>query len=527
MGMPAYHRNRVLSPAEARTTLPRGGEFNTIVDALPNALITLDQAGIITSVNKAFTDLINLDPDYIAKRISVYDLLPLDEVGAGSYFKNLIEHCQPFDFDSLIIRNKEGERIFLQCQGIPVFSAERQLLYYLLLFTDISGRKKLEEQYRQAQRLEAIGKLSGGLAHDFNNILTVIQGHCAKLTLNMDEDHPDYEHVRQIDISSKRAESLIQKLLAFSRQQLLQPKILDLNQMIQSMKSRMEQILGEKIQLILALENIHGNIKADPAQLEQVLINLILNARDAMPDGGKVIIETMNVILDGAYIKKRPMVRPGSYIMLAISDTGTGMNDKIKAHVFEPFFTTKEKGKGTGMGLATVYGTVKQSEGFVWLYSEAGKGTTIKIYLPQFDEQIEVVEKTPSSDQSLRGYETILVIDDEKEVRELVSEMLRFYGYTVLEAPNASNAFVIYEKYKDSIDLILTDIVMPQMSGIEFANKIRPVYPGNKFLFMSGYTDTVLAEQELLKDSVHFLQKPFNAVTLMKKIRTVLDKNSD
>jgi DNA-binding NtrC family response regulator len=170
---------------------------------------------------------------------------------------------------------------------------------------------------------------------------------------------------------------------------------------------------------------------------------------------------------------------------------------------------------------------VKQSEGFVWLYSEAGKGTTIKIYLPQFDEQIEVVEKTPSSDQSLRGYETILVIDDEKEVRELVSEMLRFYGYTVLEAPNASNAFVIYEKYKDSIDLILTDIVMPQMSGIEFANKIRPVYPGNKFLFMSGYTDTVLAEQELLKDSVHFLQKPFNAVTLMKKIRTVLDKNSD
>jgi len=279
--------------------------------------------------------------------------------------------------------------------------------------------------------------------------------------------------------------------------------------------------------LLLSLKNIHGNIKADPAQLEQVLINLLLNARDAMPEGGKVIIETMNVILDSAYIKKRPMVKPGSYILLVISDTGKGMNDKIKDHVFEPFFTTKEKGKGTGMGLATVYGTVKQSDGFVWLYSETGKGTTVKIYLPQFDEKVEVIGKTVSSDQTLRGYETILVIDDEKEVRELVSEMLRFYGYTVLEAPNASNAFTIYEKHKDTIDLILTDIVMPQMSGIEFANKIRPVYPRNKFLFMSGYTDTVLAEQELLRDPVHFLQKPFNAVTLMKKIRTVLDRNND
>jgi two-component system cell cycle sensor histidine kinase/response regulator CckA len=525
--MSGYNPNIIPAQQEFTSILPAGNEFAAIIDALPNALITLDQEGLITSANRAFLNLLNLGNDYLARKISVYDLLPLQEVGAETYFKNLVEHCQPFDFDSLIIHNKEGERLFLQCQGIPVYSGGQQLLYYLLLFTDISGRKKLEEQYRQAQRLEAIGKLAGGLAHDFNNILTVIQGHCAKLTLNMDESHSDYEHVRQIDISSKRAESLIQKLLAFSRQQLLQPKILNLNQLIQSMKNRLQQILGEKIQLTLSLKNIHGNIKADPAQLEQVLINLLLNARDAMPAGGKVIIETMNVILDSAYIKKRPMVKPGSYILLAISDTGKGMNDKIKDHVFEPFFTTKEKGKGTGMGLATVYGTVKQSEGFVWLYSETGKGTTIKIYLPQFDEKVEVIEKTTSSDQSLRGYETILVIDDEKEVRELVSEMLRFYGYTVLEAPNASNAFVIYEKHKDSIDLILTDIVMPQMSGIEFANKIRPVYPRNKFLFMSGYTDTVLAEQELLRDPVHFLQKPFNAVTLMKKIRTVLDRNND
>jgi two-component system cell cycle sensor histidine kinase/response regulator CckA len=340
----------------------------------------------------------------------------------------------------------------------------------------------------------------------------------------MDEEHPDYEQVRQIDISSKRAEVLIQKLLAFSRQQLLQPKILDLNQLIRNIKNRMEQILGDRVRLIMSLNELHGNIKADPGQLEQVLINLVLNARDALPEGGKVIIETTNVILDDAYIKRRPMVRPGSYILLSVSDTGIGMTDKIKAHVFEPFFTTKDKGKGTGMGLATVYGTIKQSDGFIWVYTEAAKGTTFKIYLPQFEGQAEPVEKTVISDQSLRGSETILVIDDEKEVRELVSEMLRFYGYSVLEAPNASNAFVIYEKHKDRIDLILTDIVMPQMSGIEFANKIRPVYPHNKFLFMSGYTDTVLAEQELLKDPLHFIQKPFNAVSLMKKIRTVLDR---
>jgi len=212
--------------------------------------------------------------------------------------------------------------------------------------------------------------------------------------------------------------------------------------------------------------------------------------------------------------------------MLVVSDTGIGMDEKIQAHAFEPFFTTKEKGKGTGMGLATVYGIVKQSDGFIWTYSEPGKGTTFKIYLPRIDDLPEPVERTVSTDQSLRGYETILVIDDEKEVRELVSEMLRYYGYTVLEAPNASNAFMIFEKYQDSIDLILTDIVMPQMSGIEFANQIRPQYRRNKFLFMSGYTETVLADQELLKDPVHFLQKPFNAVTLMKKIRTVLEKHN-
>jgi CheY-like chemotaxis protein len=263
----------------------------------------------------------------------------------------------------------------------------------------------------------------------------------------------------------------------------------------------------------------------DPAQLEQVLLNLVLNARDAMPEGGKTVIETMNMILDDTYMKKRPMVKPGSYILLAVSDTGIGMDEKTQAHVFEPFFTTKEKGKGTGMGLATVYGIIKQSDGFIWTYSEPGKGTTLKIYLPRIDEAPEPVEKPVSTDQSLRGYETILVVDDEKEVRELVSEMLRYYGYTVLEAPNASNALMVFEKNKDSLDLILTDIVMPQMSGIEFANQVRPYFKRNKILFMSGYTETVLTGQELLQDPVHFLQKPFNAATLLKKIRTILDQH--
>jgi two-component system, cell cycle sensor histidine kinase and response regulator CckA len=521
------HDHEIGTQREPKDSFMTDGGFTSILDALPSALLTLDRDGTITSANRAFIDLLGTDPVENSQTNSVYSLLPLNEIGAEKYFRNLIENSQPLEFDSLILRNKSGDRLFLQCRGIPVYGHNKNYLYYLLLFIDISEQKKLAEQYRQAQRLEAIGKLAGGLAHDFNNILTVIQGNCARLTLNMEETHPDYEYVRQIDISAKRAESLIQKLLAFSRQQLLQPKILDLNHLIQSMKTRLEQILGERIQLILTLKDIYGSIKADPAQLEQVFINLVYNSRDAMPQGGKVIIETMNVILDDTYIKKHPMVRPGSYIMLAISDTGVGMQDKIKAHVFEPFFSTKDKGKGTGMGLATVYGIIKQSDGFVWVYSEAGKGTTFKIYLPQVEEKIGPSEKTVSTDQSLRGYETILVIDDEKEVRELVSEMLRFYGYSVLEAPNASNAFTIYERHKNSIDLILTDIVMPQMSGIEFANKIRPLYPRNKFLFMSGFTDTVLAEQELLKDQVHFLQKPFNAVTLMKKIRTVLDKNND
>jgi two-component system cell cycle sensor histidine kinase/response regulator CckA len=493
---------------------------------LPIALLTLDPDGKIISANQAFKNLLGIRELSAVKNETIADLIPLKDMGAENIVRNLIENHHPFDFEAPLIRNSEGEKLYLQCRGLPAYNPAGELIYFLMLLMDITEHKKLEEQFRQAQRLEAIGKLAGGIAHDFNNILTVIQGNCTRLTLNMDEHGPNYENVRQIDASAKRAEALTRKLLAFSRQQLLQPKVINLNHLIQSMRNRLEQVLGEKIKLILSLNEIHGNIKVDPAQLEQVLLNLVFNARDAMPEGGKTIIETMNIILDDMYIKKRPMVKPGSYILLAVSDTGIGMNEKIQAHAFEPFFTTKEKGKGTGMGLATVYGIVKQSDGFIWTYSEPGKGTTFKIYLPRIDDLPEPVEKTMSTDQNLRGYETILVVDDEKEVRELVSEMLRYYGYTVLEAPNASNALMVFEKNRDSIDLILTDIVMPQMSGIEFANQVRPHYTRNKFLFMSGYTETVLTGQELLKDPVHFLQKPFNAATLLKKIRMVLDKNS-
>jgi nitrogen-specific signal transduction histidine kinase len=394
----------------------------------------------------------------------------------------------------------------------------------VVLFSDITNHKRLEEQFRQIQKLEAIGELAGGIAHDFNNILTVIQGASDFLLANIEKGHPAFENVKKINNAAERAESLTRQLLAFSRRQMLQPRVLDVNKFIREMESTFQKILGDNTEIEIVLQSEQGNIKADPSQIEQVITNLIINARDAMPGGGHLTLETKDVILDEKYIKKRPMVKPGSYVMFAISDTGIGMDKDHAAHIFEPFFTTKEKGKGTGMGLATVYGIVKQSEGYIWVYSEPDKGTTFKIYLPRIEEYTDLEEQPVISDQSLKGSETILVVDDEEEVRNLVSEMLRFQGYKVLEAPNASNALVIFEKYCTSVDLILTDVVMPQMSGPELMEKLHASYPDVKVLFMSGYTDNVVVKHGLLSEEGNFIQKPFSSALLIQKVRTILDQ---
>ncbi|HEX8890902.1 MAG TPA: response regulator [Pyrinomonadaceae bacterium] len=399
----------------------------------------------------------------------------------------------------------------------------------LVLAFDISRRKqaeealrKVEEQLRRAQKLEAVGRLAGGVAHDFNNILTAILGY-SDLTLRQLEGDNHVRHkIEEIHRAAKRASSLTQQLLAFSRKQVLQPKVLDLNSIVDEMDRMLKRLIGEDIDLVTILEPRLGRVKADPGQLEQVLMNLVINSRDAMPEGGKLTIETKNVYLDSAYSQTHLSVEPGHYVMLAVSDTGVGMEPEIQEHIFEPFFTTKEKGKGTGLGLSTIYGIVKQSGGHLWLYSEVGHGTTFKIYLPLVNEESST-EATVKPAQIARGSETILMVEDEGALRELIREILEQDGYKVLVAHNGREALSISAQHRGAIDLLITDVVLPEVSGREVAERLTQAYAKVKVLFMSGYTDDAVVRHGVLEEGAHFLQKPFTPDALLRKIREILD----
>jgi len=489
---------------------------------IPIGIIIIDQTGKVLTINPATSAILGLDNEDQLVGTCLPEFGPFKEAGIIHYFYGLVEKNQEFDFESPAVQNLSGKQIFVQIRGFE----RGQSRLHLLLITDITKRKYLEEQYRQLQRLESIGKLAGGIAHDFNNILTVIKGSAAMAIAGMDTGNPAYDNLYNIQMAAERAESLTQQLLAFSRRQLLQPKVLKLNDLIIGMKSRIEDMVGNGIHLNISLNENAASVKADEGQLENVIVNLVLNAQDAMPDGGLLTIATESVTLDANYMQGRPLIKPGMYIMLEMNDTGIGMEKSVQTHIFEPFFTTKGKGLGSGMGLATVYGVVKQSSGYIWVDSEPGRGSTFKIFLPQVPDAPRGAETALPSEEDLRGTETILVVDDEEEVRTLVSEMLRFYGYKVMEAPNAGNALMIFEKYKDTIDIVLTDVVMPQMSGIDFAQKLMPDYPQTKVLFMSGYTDNVIVQQELLDKNKNFIQKPFNTKALIQKVREILDQSA-
>ena len=495
-------------------------QFDATINNLPIGLVILDAQANIRSVNPAFLKIFGVESDMSLLNEFINNLQPIKNGGLEHYFTDLCEKNIDFDFESPEILNYSDKRLYLHCQGFVLPGPDSS---YMLLFSDITKRKRLEEQFAQYQRLESIGNLAGGIAHDFNNILTIIKGASALALRDMDNDDAHYQNIDKIHSAAERAESLTQQLLAFSRRQLLQPKIISLNELIDGMEQQIRAQIHDKIRIKTVLAKDTGQIKADLHQVEQVIRNLILNANDAMPDGGALTIETNNEDLDENYLQRRPLVKPGRYVMLVIGDSGKGMDKNTQTHIFEPFFTTKEKGQGTGMGLSTVYGIVKQSSGYIWVYSEPDKGTVVKIYFPFYEKVIESTTPKSISDRNLRGNETVLVVDDEGEVRNLVSEMLRFYGYNVLEAPSAGNALLIFEKYNKSIDLVLTDLVMPQMNGVEMVEKIIPDYPKTRVIFMSGYTDNIIDEYELIDKSKNFLQKPFNARTLVEKIREILD----
>jgi two-component system cell cycle sensor histidine kinase/response regulator CckA len=422
----------------------------------------------------------------------------------------------------LVNRRKDGKLYTEEMNIAPVRDSRGDITHFIATKHDVTERKHLEDQLRQAQKMEAVGRLAGGVAHDFNNLLTVINGYSDMLLDRVTGSDPTRGPVEEIRRAGDRAASLTRQLLAFSRQQVLEPKVLDLNELVADGEEMLRRLIGEDIDLAVVRASRLGRVKADPGQIFQILMNLAVNARDAMPQGGKLTIETSDVEFDEARAQRHP-IAPGRYVMLAVSDTGVGMDADTQARMFEPFFTTKEKGKGTGLGLAMVYGTVKQSGGFIWVYSEPGRGTTLKIHLPRVEEVHELVRTSQPQRHSSAGTETVLLLEDEEAVRTLASVILQSSGYKVLESRSPEDALRIGEQCKEPIDLLLTDMVMPRMSGRQVAEHLASLRPALRVIFMSGYTDNALVHDGALEARSAFLQKPFTPLALARKVREVLD----
>jgi two-component system, cell cycle sensor histidine kinase and response regulator CckA len=424
-----------------------------------------------------------------------------------------------------VLRPDESFR-WVRARGYPVRDAAGGVYRVAGVARDITDYRLLEEQFRQAQKMEAVGRLAGGLAHDFNNLLSVVLSYAELVLTELEPGSRQRVDVEEIRRAGERATDLTRQLLAFSRQQVLSPKVLDLRLVVRNMENLLRRLLGEDVALLIVAADGGNRVSVDPSQIEQIVMNLAINARDAMPRGGKLTIEIADVSLGASYAVMHAGVEPGDYVMLAVSDTGVGMNAMTRDRVFEPFFTTKERGKGTGLGLSTVFGIVKQSHGHIQVYSELGVGTTFKIYLP-CSEQLEAVESPPPPPPTtLRGSETILLVEDDDQVREMNRHILRRYGYEVLEAQNGGEAFLVNERFSGPIHLLLTDVVMPRMSGREVAERLRSVRPEMRVLYCSGYTEDAVIHNGVLDVGTSFLQKPTTPELLLRKVREVLSRGT-
>jgi len=419
------------------------------------------------------------------------------------------------------IIHKDGSVRWVKNTPVPHYEG-KILVAYDGLIVDITERKHVEEEFYQSQKLESIGRLAGGVAHDFNNCLTAIMGFSELSMADVGPKNKIYKNLETIHASGLKAAGICRQLLAFSRKQIIEPKVLNINDIIPDLNKMLKRLMGEDIRMETALAPDLGNVKADLSQIEQILMNLAVNARDAMPDGGELLIKTANIELDEFYAVNHVGLTPGKYVMVVVEDTGTGMTEKIKAHIFEPFFTTKGKDKGTGLGLATVYGIVKQNGGNIWCYSEEGKGTTFKIYLPRVYEKADVLQQETMEAFPTGGTETILVIEDEDGVRKATVNILKQHGYAVIEAGNGGEALDICEIKDRPIDLVLTDVVMPYIGGREFIKRLKILRNGFKVLYMSGYTNDVISHHGILEQGVNFIGKPFSSSDLLRKVRDVL-----
>jgi len=425
--------------------------------------------------------------------------------------------------DAYRVVRPDGSIRWVRGQVSPVRDATGRTVRLVGIAEDITELKRTEERFLKAQRMEAVGRLAGGIAHDFNNLLTAILGTAELLLEDLPATDPRRADVEEIRKAGSRAADLTRQLLAFSRSQVLEPKVVDPNVMVADMDKLLRRLIGEDVELRTILGRDLGAVRADPGQLEQVIVNLAVNARDAMPQGGKLTIETANAELDESYARQHEPVRPGAYVMLAVSDTGVGMDAATKARIFEPFFTTKEKGKGTGLGLATVYGIVKQSGGYIWVYSEPGQGATFKLYFPRVDEPAAAREEPLRKPTRLRGTETILVVEDDQMVRHSTRRMLEAHGYRVLVAESGAEALMLVEQHVEPIHLVVTDVVMPGMNGREVVDRLRARRPDVKALYLSGYTDEAIVHHGIIESGIPFLQKPFTLEALGRKVREVLD----
>ena len=504
-----------LSVSEAR--------YRRLFETAQDGILILDgQSGLITDVNPFLVSLLDYPREEFIGR-TLWDIGPFRNIEASKAAFRELQGKGYVRYENLPLEARSGRLVNVEFVSNSYGVNGKSVIQCNI--RDITARRhagQVDERLRQSQKMEAVGQLAGGIAHDFNNLLSVILGYCELLEEQVAPDDSNWRMVEQIHSAGTRAAVLTRQLLAFSRRQVLRPVVLDLNRLVTGMESMLRRLIGEDIEIAISLLPGLGRVKVDPTQIEQILMNLAVNARDAMPGGGTITIDTTNVELDDSHARPHAEVKPGSYVVLAMSDTGVGMDSETQARIFEPFFTTKQAGKGTGLGLSTVYGIVKQSGGYIYAHSEAGRGTTFKVYLPCAEGEAETIRQ----EETLPihgGRETILLVEDNAPLRALTREMLKGFGYTVLDSGRPFEAIRIAEQHEGPIALLITDIVMPEVNGRALAEKLTAVRPEMKVLYTSGYEDDACVEQGKLEAGCRLLEKPFTRGTLAKRIRNLLD----
>jgi two-component system cell cycle sensor histidine kinase/response regulator CckA len=507
---------------KARALQQSEERFQELFENARDIIFTLDLEGNFTSLNKSAVEVMGWSKEE-ARKINIKNLVAPEHLNLCRQMMQRILNEEPMQQFEISVLRKDGQKVLLETSA-RLIQSDGKKKGVQGIARDVTERRHLENMVRQSQKMDAIGRLSGGVAHDFNNLLCVISGHAELLSERLEREHPGAKNVAQIKRAVDSASTLVRQLLAFSRKQVFYPQTLNLNTIVIETEKLLGRLIGEHIGFCCSLDPGLGRVRVDPIQIEQVIVNLVLNARDAMPQGGKLMIATSNVDLDEDCRSRRANIPAGKYTVLAVSDNGSGMDEETQNRIFEPFYTTKELGKGTGLGLATVYGIIKQSGGSIWVYSEPGHGTTFKIYLPR-------VDAIPSDDSSCNqlsenrpGTETILLVENAEPLRALAKEFLRGSGYAVLEAENGKEAIRIAMGFGGPIHLLLTDVIMPEMGGKQLAGQLASLRPATKVLYMSGYSDDGIVQSGILATEMVFLEKPFTRDILLRKVRRILDE---